>query len=77
MRRTPLLRSSESTLLKTLLLWASDDDACLYAKLLGITANGLVIETEDRIRTVSFQHLDQLTVCQKQELPLLAGIGCN
>lgn len=42
-------------------------------RLLGVTKKDLLIQVGDRIRPVSFQHLDKLTVCQPKELALSGG----
>lgn len=42
-------------------------------RLLGVTKKDLLIQVGDRIRPVSFQHLDKLTVCQPKALALTDG----
>jgi hypothetical protein len=38
-----------------------------------ITARGLVVEGERKIRTIRFEHLSRLTVCQPREMALASG----
>ena len=42
-------------------------------RLRGITAKGLVVEDEKKIRVIRFQHLSRLTVCQSREVALASG----
>jgi conjugative relaxase-like TrwC/TraI family protein len=42
-------------------------------RLLAVTKKDLLIQVGDRIRPVSFRHLDKLTVCQPKELALSGG----
>jgi hypothetical protein len=42
-------------------------------RLRDITAKGLVVENEKKIRVVRFTHLSRLTVCQSREMPLASG----
>jgi conjugative relaxase-like TrwC/TraI family protein len=42
-------------------------------RLLGITDKHLLIEANNRIRPVPFQHLDKITVCQPKELAMSTG----
>lgn len=42
-------------------------------RLLAVTKKNLLIQVGDRIRPISFQHLDKLTVCQPKELALSIG----
>lgn len=43
------------------------------AHLVNITGNGVVLETNDRVRTIPFRLLNRLTVCQAKELSLASG----
>jgi conjugative relaxase-like TrwC/TraI family protein len=42
-------------------------------KLVAITANGLVIEARNRVRTVSFDQAERITVCGQENLALAKG----
>jgi len=42
-------------------------------KLVALTANGLVIEGKKKLRTVSFDQADRITVCRPQNLALATG----
>jgi conjugative relaxase-like TrwC/TraI family protein len=42
-------------------------------KLVAITAKGLVIEASNKVRTVSFDQADRVTVCRQQNLVLASG----
>ena len=44
-----------------------------FGKLVAITANGLVIEGKKKLRTVSFDQADRITVCRQQNLALAIG----
>ena len=44
-----------------------------FGKLVALTANGLVIEGKKKLRTVSFDHADRITVCRQQNLALATG----
>jgi len=44
-----------------------------FGKLVTITAKGLVIEARNRVRTVSFDQADCVTVCRQQNLVLASG----
>ena len=43
------------------------------ARLKQITDTHLMVESDTRIASISFKHLDKLTVCQRKELALAAG----
>ena len=42
-------------------------------RLWDITARGLVVEGERKIRTIRFEHLSRLTICQPREMALATG----
>jgi conjugative relaxase-like TrwC/TraI family protein len=44
-----------------------------FGKLVAITAKGLVIEARNKVRTVSFDQADHITVCREQNLVLANG----
>ncbi len=44
-----------------------------FARLVDTTRNGVVLEADDRVRSVPFKMLDCLTVCQTRELKLARG----
>lgn len=44
-----------------------------FGKLVALTAKGLVIEARNKIRTVSFDQVDRVTVCRQRNLVLASG----
>jgi conjugative relaxase-like TrwC/TraI family protein len=42
-------------------------------KLVAVTAKGVVVEADNRVRTISFDQLDRVTVCRQKQLALARG----
>jgi hypothetical protein len=43
------------------------------ARLRGITGTHLIVESDGRVASILFKHMDRITVCQQMELPLSSG----
>jgi ATP-dependent exoDNAse (exonuclease V) alpha subunit len=43
------------------------------ARMRGVTGTHLIVESDGRVASILFKHLDRITVCQQMELPLSSG----